>query len=319
MNSKELLSGLIDNGWIYQLTNTPLLVFRPPMTRFLTAVRDIFIRRIAREHEFEEWLFPRMVPEEVLAKTGWLNFHREEAWLISPKREHVFDPENADLFPLQEKFPAQPLPYALDPIQCVSFYYSLYGTTISQRDLPMRVFEYQGGWTYRYETHPDGLQRGLGFLRLELIWLGIQSHAERIRNETLRSFVRALEEQLYLDVELGIADSCFEEAPKEGYDQKRVVEAKNIDRVLDVPSVDVIVHDPESGEYMEIASAGRHEKLPRRFQISIEPMADNPAPLAWSGCLGIGITRVAAAFLKKHGLDPDNWPREFKGVFDRTE
>jgi seryl-tRNA synthetase len=32
----------------------------------------------------------------------------------------------------------------------------------------------------------------------------------------------------------------------------------------------------------------------------------------WSGCSGIGLQRWTTAFLAQKGLDPDNWPKEFK-------
>ena len=32
----------------------------------------------------------------------------------------------------------------------------------------------------------------------------------------------------------------------------------------------------------------------------------------WSGCSGIGLQRWTTAFLALKGLDPDNWPKEFK-------
>jgi seryl-tRNA synthetase len=314
--SNNLISRAEAAHWVYTLQNTPLMVFRTPMTRLITAIRQILIDDVAVSSGFEEWIFPRMVPEEVLAKTGWLKYHREEAWLVDPKREFVFEPDQCGLFPRKTLFPSDPLPYALDPIQCVSLYYALFGRTIDMNELPMKIFEYQGGWTHRYETNPDGLRRGFEFLRLEFVWVALMNEAISLRNELLKKTVDTLSEQLVLDIEVAEGDSCFEAPPTSEYAKDSIFPSSQVSRLDASASVDVITRD-QGGEPLEIVSAGRHDSLPRRFEIEVTK-PDGTVTNPWSGCLGIGLTRLALAFLSKHDFDPSKWPPRPKRIFGET-
>jgi hypothetical protein len=312
--SNGLLKKAEEAGWIYNLQNTPLMVFRPPMTRLVTAIREILIKDVARAEAFEEWIFPRMVPEEVLAKTGWLNNHREEAWLIDSKREFVFEPDDEGLFWREDRFPSEPHPYALDPIQCVSLYYALFGKTLEQKDLPIKVFEHQGGWTHRYETSPNGLTKGIEFLRLELVWIALEEDAIAIRNRRLEATVIALSEQLILDVSVAEGDSCFEEPTTSGY--VSILPITQLNDLYPKASVDILTAYQGRND-LEVGSASRHDRLPRRFEIKASlPNGSSVHP--WSGCLGIGLTRLAAAFVDKHGFEPNKWPSRVKRLFQEA-
>jgi hypothetical protein len=311
--SNGLLKKAEEAGWIYNLQNTPLMVLRAPMTRLVTAIREILVKEVARPADFEEWIFPRMVPEEVLAKTGWLNNHREEAWLVDPKREFVFKPDEEGLFPQKDRFPSEPLPYALDPIQCVSLYFALFGKTLKQEDLPIKVFEHQGGWTHRYETAASGLTRGIEFLRLEMVWIALEQDAINIRNQRLKATVEAISDQLNLDVAIAGGDSCFEEPTPTGYGAGGILPVIQLPELYPQASVDILTTFQGSND-LEVATASRYDRLPRRFEIKAL-LADGSCVHPWSGCLGIGLTRLAAAFLEKHGFETDKWPKPVTRLF----
>lgn len=304
MTEEELVATLKAAHWIYPLANTPLLVFGPKMTKLIKTIRDMLEQDVALRYGFEEWVFPRMVPDEVLAKTGWLTHHRQEAWLVDPKRDQVFDPDAKGLFPLKEKFPWEPLPYVLDPIQCVSLYYALYGKTLEH--LPLKAFESIGGWSHRHETAPTALTRGIEFLRLELVWIATEKDAIRIRNEVVGVAAKMLADELNLEIKVAESDSCFKEPPLEKYVLRNLGELQTLWRS---GSIDVVTSC--FGLDLELASAGRSDLLPRRFDIKM----DNSSDPLWSGCMGLGLTRIAAAFLVKAGIDPQSWPNRIRRVF----
>lgn len=314
--SNGLLKQAEEAKWVCRLDNTPLIVLRAPMTKLVTAIRKIVVEDVALKHHFEEWIFPRMVPEEVLAKTGWLNNHREEAWLVDPKREFVFKPDEPGLFPRKNRFPHEPLPYALDPIQCVSLYYAFFDKTLEENQIPLKVFEYQGGWTHRYERLTGGLERGIEFLRLELVWIAMESEAIQLRNATLQSAVNMLIEQLELEITVAEGDSCFEEPTSDSYAEDSILPPDRLSELFPVASVDILTAYQDRRD-LEVASASRHDLLPRRFEIKVKQRGGD-AMHPWSGCLGIGLTRLAAAFLHKHGFDQTHWPTRVKRYFDEA-
>jgi seryl-tRNA synthetase len=316
----DVLKKAIEASWIYPLDGTPLLAFAPPMTYLIGALRGVFIKNVAVSQKFREWIFPRIIPEEVLAKTGWLTNHREEAWFVDPKREFTYDPDEdshaATLYPKATAigFPEAVHPYALDPIQCVSLYHAYYRQAIEKSKLPIKVFEHQGGWTHRNERRVQGLVRGVEFLRLEFVWIATQESAINIRNEVLGSVVEQIGDHLELEVRLAAGDSCFDEADRE-YKLPLVVRER-IQDVYQEAAVDVLTF--YGTNTLEIASAARHQHLAKRFGIRVQADGGKTED-AWSGCLGIGLTRLAAAFLDKHGFEVERWPKYMQTRFKELD
>jgi len=317
------LNGLLlkaeEAGWLIRLSHTPLFVFKEPMTQLVSAIRTILIREIARPLRFNEWIFPRMVPDEVLGKTGWMTHHRHEAWLLDPQREIVYDPEDPGLSPKRDHFPSLPLRFALDPIQCVSLYFALHGKTLEENSLPLKVFEYQGGWSHRYENSPDGLIRGIEFLRLEFVWIAKEDDAIQLRNDLLLRAVESIRDHLQLEVWVAKGDACFEEPSSIAYAADDIFTPEEINEVYPLPSVDILTsYESYNGGKLEVGSAGRHDRLAHRFEIKVNSGKQVFYP--WSGCLGIGLTRLAAAFLNRYGFDPNskNWPSLVKTAFQRA-
>jgi hypothetical protein len=88
-----------------------------------------------------------------------------------------------------------------------------------------------------------------------------------------------------------------------------------------LPSVDILVLvDNDLNNPVEVGSAGRHKELPRRFNITLKT-GGNQTPQLWSGCLGLGLTRLAAVFLKKYGFNANSgqWPARVTDAFHKAE
>jgi len=62
------------------------------------------------------------------------------------------------------------------------------------------------------------------------------------------------------------------------------------------------------GEWLEFQNVSVNgDKYPKGFNVKLQSGEE-----LWSGCSGVGLERWAAVFLAQKGLDPDNWPEEFR-------
>lgn len=277
-------------------------------THLVSAIKKLVIDEVAVRNGFEEWLFPRLVPEEVLGKTGWLTFHRPEIFFVNPKREFHYNglhKSQQELFRLVNIFPPTPIPYVLDPVQCVCFYYSLYNKKLAFNKLPIKVFEHQGGWTWRNEVEVDGFRKAVEFMRTEIVWLGLYENVEEIRLKLIRDLVATLVNKLQLGAYLAKGETCFVEPSKQdSYNEKDFLSLENL---AGHPGIDVIIKMSDK-TYSEISSVGRYSELTEGFKISIQ---DNDEPL-WSACMGVGINRLLFCLWDKFGFDETKWPNDVK-------
>ena len=62
------------------------------------------------------------------------------------------------------------------------------------------------------------------------------------------------------------------------------------------------------GEWLEFQNVSINgDKYPKGFNVKLQSGEE-----LWSGCSGVGLERWAAVFLAQKGLDPANWPEEFR-------
>ena len=300
-------------GLLIPLEGVKQWVIPAKTTQLLSAIKKLIINEVAVKSGFEEWIFPRLIPEEVLAMTGWLTFHRPEIFFVNPKREIHYSKESLGipqqrLFANASIFPSSRVSYILDTVQCVSFYYAFYNKKLLKSQLPIRIFEHQGGWTWRNEIEVDGFRKAVEFMRVELIWLGLYEDIERMRLQLLDNLTKVLSEKLGTDVLLAEGDSCFVE-PSRGPYQKE--DFRTLQGLSGRPSIDVVVKMSDD-TYSEISSVGLHSELTKRFKISMQD-ADKPL---WSACLGIGINRLLIYLWDKYGFDDSKWPNNIKNTVE---
>ena len=299
-SNADVLAEACKEKWIYRLRGTSQYVLGKEMARLISILKSLLINRIAVQQKFEEWIGSRIIPEAVIAKTGWLVHHGHEAWYVCPRKQSSFPSEDPKLMVGEVGTPHQ-TEYVLDPIQCVSLYHALYDSKLSK--LPLKIYEHQAGLTYRHEDNATGFPAGLEFMRIEFVWIAKKEEAIDIRNKLASGVADLFAEQLWLKLRIARGDSCFEEPAIEGYADDSLFERDNEDSWNPLPSVDVVVLFDNADPHLEVASAGRSDVIPRRFQISTEDKS-----CLWSGCLGVGLTRVAFAFLRQHGFQANAWP-----------
>jgi seryl-tRNA synthetase len=64
----------------------------------------------------------------------------------------------------------------------------------------------------------------------------------------------------------------------------------------------------EKAEWLEITAATVH----RDFYVNAFRIREVKSRRIWTGCVGHGITRWAAAFLARHGFDQGDWPKAIR-------
>ncbi|MFG2133844.1 hypothetical protein ACGFNV_39625 [Streptomyces sp. NPDC048751] len=274
----------LDRGWIRQFTEGQY-VYTAPWVKLLRHLQRPLLEE-ARRNGFEEWLFPRLIPRQALEDFRLTQFAPE---LLMPA-----GPDNT---------------FVLDPVQCISLYQLLRGSTLPLSELPIRIVETMGGWTWRNE-HPedlDGPIKAKEFLRVEHIFLGTREQVRATR-AAVREGLTSLLSGWDLSWQIVAAEGCMEipsmvnaqlEATTADEVPVQDIEVPLSSNRLDRGRPDWAEDFDERFDLREISgcsSEGTH--LTDQFGITTE----NGEEL-WSGCCGMGLNRLAVAFLYRHGFD----------------
>jgi seryl-tRNA synthetase len=301
---QSILKAAIENKWIIKLPKEPIYIYLHPMTKLITIIKDIIIEEIALKHKFKECIFPRLIPNSALIQTGWSDNHKNEIIEICPKIISSYEPKAGNIFMNENMACVNSLIYSLDPVQCVSLYYAYSDKVINDSDLPIQYFEHQGGWTFRNEINPDGIYRAIEFLRLEFVWIASEQTTTEIRNNLVEAVSMLMKTDMHLPIQAREGDLCFEKPDKD--DPKDIYDINHIHDLFPFSSIDLICKYNEFN--MEIVSACRYDKIPERFNIR----SSNTKNKLWSGCLGVGLSRLALSFLINHGFDIEKWDETCK-------
>jgi seryl-tRNA synthetase len=264
----------------------------------------------------------RLLQEELVARAQSLGF---EEWIL-PR----YIPQQAfDSFKLTQFAPDLLLPAGygsyLDPVQCISFYEHLRGRTLSKEQLPLRVVEIMGGWTWRNEQHDrmDGPYRAREFLRVEHVFCGSRQQVRDQRRQTRDNLLDLLT-KLELGWQVVVGHGCM--------DIPSLTQARmTATQPDDIPVQDIEVpirHALHKLPELPAPGTTSHEVLKRgRLVKEISDAAywehdeicgcsvegdhltkdfgimDVEGNALWSGCCGIGLNRLVLALLYQHGFE----------------
>ncbi len=273
--NKELTELAIKKGWVIKTKDSEFYIFTSKMTKLIRRLQSIFLDEIATNLGFEEWLFPRMIPEESVKSTGWLDYHPSEAFLINTALDSDYQDKR----------------YLLEPIQCTPLYHALQDK-VATFNLPLKVVECLGGWSWRNEKSEkiDGLFKSKAFLRIEFVWIGDRNTVIKIRKSILDLSIQKLNKYYELNLDKAKGDSCFIESPPKVEYTVVGNQVRN-----NAPTIDVIYKRSNPPEIIEIASGSIHgDKIMNNFNITVE--SDKKL---YSGCFGFGLTRLALIILEK--------------------
>ncbi|MEA3255209.1 MAG: aminoacyl--tRNA ligase-related protein, partial [Candidatus Altiarchaeota archaeon] len=240
------------------------------------------------------------------------NIYGEIYFLCPPKtREHGFWEEVTDLYKITGEIPLGLVKEKIkEPIggvsyaQCPPLWPYFDGKTMSDENLPLRVFD-RSGTSMRYESGGiHGIERVDEFHRIEVVWMGYSGQVKKLHKEITEHFKRIFNEILELEWRMAFVTPWFmAQEGLTGIDEER----------KDVGTIDFEAYLPYRGsrkesEWLEFQNASNNgDKYPKGFNVKSQSNEQ-----LWSGCTGIGLERWLAAFTAQKGLNPEEWPPEFR-------
>ncbi len=290
-------------GWISEFPGRGQWIYAAPYTKLLRALEDLIIERIAMPLGFEEAMFPKLIPLEVMQRMpGYLDGVPEGMYYVCPPPR---EPETFTGFKQKlkltkrvavkelEKALKSPA-YVLAPAQCEPFYQIFGRHRVKLENLPAKLFD-RSGWTYRWEGGGvEGFVRTQEFRRIEFAFLSEPGDAVKIRDEVLDKSVELVDE-LGLEWQLSVATPFY---MREGG-----IEANTSDSSK-IATYDLEVALPYKGDWLELGSYNVHRaKFVETFKIKEAKERE-----IWTGCCGFGTTRWVAGFLAQYGFKPSQWP-----------
>ncbi|HEX6343059.1 hypothetical protein [Umezawaea sp.] len=181
--------------------------------------------------------------------------------------------------------------YCLSPTVCYHSYHQLAGRQVPDAGAVLTAT----GKIFRFESrYHRTLERLWDFTMREIVFFGSRKAVTDLRQNVVTA-VCALVDDLRLAGHVEVANDPFF---TNGADAKRamVQRALRMKYELQMPVVD--------GRTISVGSFNLHgTKFGEAFDIT----TPGGAP-AYSGCVGIGLERIAYAFLCRHGIDPSDWP-----------
>ncbi len=304
-------------GWIKRFPARGQWILTGPMAALVSAIRDLIIDKVCKPLGFQEWIFPRLIPFAVLEKLSTYVEHLPEGmfYVCTPPRDPEAFSEFKREFALRRELRAdllrnilEPPSYVLDAVQCPPFYQFFSGELVRVEDLPVKVFDYAGGWTWRNEAGGvEGLARTNEFLRLEMVYLGTPDQVVEIRDEVVERTIEVVDKVLDLEWRLTVGAPFYlsQEAAK-----GRLVDISSSSKI---PALDIECYLPyrgsrEESEWLEISACNVHMK----HYVDSFKIKEARGRELWTGCVGHGLTRWATALLAQKGFDFDNWPKEIR-------
>lgn len=294
----------LELGWIKRFPGKGQWFYAPPMAALERAFESILAERVAEKIGFEECLFPKLIPIDVMEKMKYLEGLPEGMYYVSaPKRDpEIFDKFKSELI-INKEVPIDLLKQGLkDPgyvnaaAQCEPFYEFFSHEVVDEKDLPIKFYD-KSGWTYRWEGGgAKGFDRVHEFQRIEMVWMGIPEEVDKIRDQTLE-FSQDLASELELQWYTEIGDDPF-------YLEGRKTETRGIE-FPDVPKYEMRLVVPGAEKGVAVTSANVHgTHFIEGFSIK-----ETHQHRIWTGCTGLGLTRWVFGFLAQKGFDQENWPK----------
>ena len=241
---------------------------------------DRRVRAIAAPFGAVENRYPALIPTGVLRRAGY--FDSFPQFLMTATR---LDPETPE-----ERADGVPTGHCLSPTVCYHTYHQLAGTTLPEEGAVLtacgKIFRYEG-------AAARTLERLWDFTMREVVFLGRRETVAAVRQDLLTA-VCAWIDDLRLAGHVEVANDPFFGVGSAG--PAALQRALKLKYELHLP----VVED----RTVAVGSFNLHgAKFGEAFGITT---ADG-AP-AHSGCIGIGLERIAYAFLCRHGADPAAWP-----------
>ena len=297
--------------WLEQGPTKGKWFYRPQIAAIMRAMREIALKEVLLPLGFQEIIESNMVPFDIWLKTGHLEGMPGEFYYVTePASRDVERWERfVDLVKITKEIPGNELQKNISTpsagicyAQCPVIYWSFKGKTISEKSLPVFVYD-NTVVSCRYESGGrHGIERVDEFHRIEPVYIGTREQLLTLREKMLDRYKHVFNEILDLEWRMAwVTPWYMQQAGKIG--DKGTQDTGTIDFEAYMP----YRGDRKKSEWLEFQNLSiLGDKYIKAFNIKAQKSQ------LWSGCSGIGLERWTTAFLAQKGLNPDKWPSGFK-------
>jgi len=314
--SKDPTEEMTKLGWIQQGPTKGKWFYRPQAAAILKAMEKIAINEVLKPLGFQEIIESYIVPFDIWLKTGHMEGMPGEFYYVAePVTRDVDKWERfVDLTKITKEIPVDELkknvavPKAgICYAQCPVIYWSFKGKTISEKSLPILIYD-DTAVSGRYESGGrHGIERVDEFHRIEPIYIGTREQLLSLREKMLDCYKHVFNDILDLEWRMAwVTPWYMQQSGKIG--DKSTQDTGTIDFEAYMP----YRGDRKKSEWLEFQNLSiLGDKYVKAFNIKAQKSQ------LWSGCSGIGLERWATAFLAQKGLDLDKWPKGFRKYLNK--
>jgi seryl-tRNA synthetase len=301
---------MVKIDWLKQGPTKGKWFYRPQATAILKTMERIAIEEVLTPLGFQEVIASHIVPFDIWLKTGHLEGMPFELYYVCEpiSRDSGQWERFIDLTKIIKEIPVDELKKNIGApksgicyAQCPMIYWSLKGKTISEKSMPILIYD-KTTISNRYESGGrHGMERVDEFHRIEPVYIGTLRQLLELREKMINRYKYVFNRILDLEWRMAWVTPWFmQQAGK-------IVDSTD----QDTGTIDFEAYMPYRGdrqkskwlEFQNISILG--DKYIKAFNIKSQKSE------IYSGCSGIGLERWTTAFLAQKGLNSINWPQNF--------
>lgn len=308
---KDPTEEMIKLNWIKQGPTKGKWFYYAQAAAIMKTMEKIAIEEVLKPLGFQEVIESHIVPFDIWLKTGHLQGMPGEIYYVSePASRDVEKWEKfIDLTKITKTVPVDELQKNISVptagicyAQCPVIYWALKGKTVSEKSLPILVYD-KTAISNRYESGGrHGIERVDEFHRIEPVYIGTKEQLLDLREDLIDRYKHVFNDIFDLDWRMAwVTPWYMQQAGKLGETTTQ-----------DTGTIDFEAYMPYRGdrrnsqwlEFQNLSILG--DKYIKAFNIKSQKSE------LWSGCSGIGLERWATVFLAQKSLDLEKWPNGFR-------
>ena len=292
---------LVRRGWAFQLGDGQVGLAGPAL-KLVEALDQRFRRMAMSEFGAVEHRYPTFIPTDVLRRCGYFGAFPHLVSLVSHfvedyrKLKEIRDANaESEEVVIPDRGAIVDAAACVTPATCYHVYQSLEGKTLRA---PGQIFTATGRCARYESTNMIGLDRLWEFTMREMVLVGGEEWVTETRQKGMDAFI-GLVEEWDLECTVETANDPFfgpVYATKSFWQSQGGLKYE----------LRFAVEPGEGGKPRTIScgSANLHEGF---FGQTFKLQLSDGAPV-FTGCVALGVERLALAVFTQHGLEPDRWP-----------
>jgi len=309
--SKDPTEEMVKLDWIKQGPTKGKWFYYAQAAAIMKTMEKIAIEEVLKPLGFQEIIESHIVPFEIWLKTGHLEGMPGEIYYVSEPSSRDFEKWERfiDITKITKTVPFDELQKNISVptagicyAQCPVIYWSFKGKTVSEKSLPILVYD-KTAISGRYESGGrHGIERVDEFHRIEPVYIGTKEQLFDLREKLIDRYKHVFNDIFDLDWRMAwVTPWYMQQAGKLG--ETGTQETGTIDFEAYMP----YRGNRKNSEWLEFQNLSiLGDKYISAFNIKSQKSE------LWSGCSGIGLERWTTAFLAQRGLDPEKWPDGFR-------